>query len=117
MDEPLTRSQTSVSERPRVPHNYALTRFRSTPDTALQRIFSFSPQFMDDHGAHHYRSRSNSNEKEVEPVSPDLEKQDSEEVDEVRFGIRNEHDFPSNESTIGDSKSIRSEHDPYLVRS
>jgi multidrug resistance protein len=76
---------------------------------------------MDDHGAHHYHahspSDSDSDSIDDQQTIADSEKGDSEEEDEIRGGIKNEHDhdLENRPSRLERLRSTRSVKDPNLV--
>ena len=131
MDE-ITKSKTNASEdagpRPTISRRRSLIRSKSTPEYDSHHLYS--PQFMDDHGAHHYHpyspSRSDDstlNEEETPIDEIETEKgsdyeEDEEEDIEVRDGVVNLHDLESRQtrqSKLARTRSNRSAKDPYLV--
>ena len=81
----------------------------------------FSPQFMDDHGAHQYHADAVSDDLSDAATIPDEDDADTSttaSVDEVRFGVRDTRDSRDVEATppqLTREKSVRSIKDPNLV--
>ena len=125
----LCRTHTAPEDRPRLPSRPSLRRARSTPDEDVYQ--SFSSQFMDDHGAHHYHVPSrrpedtiDDNDAEMEPPGSPMSDdtivenspRESQET-EVHFGILNSHDLETGPTRpeLKSEKPATSTKDPNLV--
>jgi hypothetical protein len=130
--EELTKSKTNASQdvgpRPIVARRRSLIRSKSTPEYDSHHLYS--PQYMDDHGAHHYHPRSpNPSDEstlnefqspidEVETEKGSDYDEDEEEDVEVRDGVLDLHDLESRrtrQSRLARTRSNRSIKDPHLV--
>ena len=127
----LSRTQTAPENRSRRPSRASLRRARSSPEDDSHQLFS--PQFMDDHGAHHYHVSAtrdahidDDNDTDMEapesPLSDDtLSGSTAEESheEEVRFGVVNSRDLEAGPTRpdLKTEKSARSIKDPNLVSS
>ncbi|KAL6240839.1 hypothetical protein RBB50_012254 [Rhinocladiella similis] len=124
MSTQINRTRTAPDNRPR-PREVSQTRdplrrARSTPENDAHQLYS--PQFMDDHGAHHYHHGVIRDDLSVASTAPDEDEDDTtssgESVEEVRFGVRNTrdaHDVEANRPELIKEKSARSIKDPNLV--
>ena len=106
----------------------SLRRARSIPEDGSQQYYS--PQFMDDHGAHQYYASATQTDEFIDvgmdapqsPISDETMSATAAEAsheEEVRFGVVNTRDLeagPTRPDTIRE-KSIRSVKDPNLVSS
>jgi hypothetical protein len=130
--EELTKSKTIASEdvgtRPTVARRRSFLRSRSVPHYQSHHLYS--PQFMDDHGSHHYHPHSphpsdestlNEVETPIDEVETekgsDYEEEEEEDV-EVRDGVLDLHDLESRrtrQSQLARTRSNRSVKDPNLV--
>lgn len=130
--EELTKSKTNASKgvgpRPTVARRRSFLRSKSAPEYDSHHLYS--PQFMDDHGAHHYHPHSpqpsdestlNEVETPIDEVKTengsDYEEGEEEDV-EVRDGVLDLHDLESRrtrQSRIARTRSNRSVKDPNLV--
>lgn len=130
--EELTKSKTNASQdggpRPTVVRRASLLRSKTTPEYDSHHLYS--PQFMDDHGAHHYHpysphpsNESTLHEEETPIDEIETEKgsdydEDEEEDVEVRDGVLDLHDLESRrtrQSRLARTRSNRSVKDPNLV--
>lgn len=130
--EELTKSKTNagqdVGPRPAFATRRSLLRSRSTPEYDSHHLYS--PQFMDDHGAHHYHpdscvpsDESTLNEFQSPIDEAETEKgsdygEGEEEDVEVRDGVLDLHDLESRrtrQSRLARTRSNRSIKDPHLV--
>ncbi|KAI1620780.1 major facilitator superfamily domain-containing protein [Exophiala viscosa] len=117
----LNRTRTAPANLPRQQSRTRdpLRRARSTPDDGLHQLFS--PQFMDDHGAHQYHADSVPDDLSDAATIPDEDDADTSttaSVDEVRFGVRDtrdSRDVEANPPELTREKSVRSIKDPNLV--
>lgn len=121
MTADLTKTLTAPEDRSRRPFRSRdpAKRSRSTPEDELHQLHS--PQFMDDHGAHHYHAHTFTNTLDDASTISDIEDSSSsanESIEEVRFGIRDTRDSRDAEANLAEvrsEKSARSIKDPTLV--
>ncbi|OAG37112.1 hypothetical protein AYO21_08647 [Fonsecaea monophora] len=126
MDTDLNRTWTAPENRHRRPSRASLRRARSTPGDDSHQLFS--PQFMDDHGAHHYHVAAMPDEHRMDRrdgVEGPMIEEDAisdtstagESREEVRFGVVNSRDVEAglNLPELKTEKSARSLKDPHLV--
>ncbi len=116
----LSRTRTAPDNRPRQLSRTRdpLRRARSSPEDGIHQLFS--PQFMDDHGAHQYYANAVRDDLSEASTAPDDDdtSSSSESVEEVRFGIRNtrdSQDVEANRPELIREKSTRTIKDPNLV--
>ncbi|KAJ9611316.1 hypothetical protein H2200_004500 [Cladophialophora chaetospira] len=125
----LNRTQTAPEKLSRLPTRASLRRARSSPEDDAHQLFS--PQFMDDHGAHHYHVSATRDAQSDDEVDADMEKIESPVSDdtlsattagesheeEVRFGVVNSRDLEAGPSRLElkREKTSRSFKDPNLV--
>lgn len=117
----LNRTRTAPANLPRQQSRTRdpLRRAQSTPDDGLHQLFS--PQFMDDHGAHQYHAhavRDDLSDAATLPDEDDAESSSTASVEEVRFGVRDTRDSRDVEANLPEltrEKSARSIKDPNLV--
>ncbi|KAK5023609.1 hypothetical protein LTS07_009117 [Exophiala sideris] len=117
----LNRTRTAPANVPRLQSRTRdpLKRAQSTPDDGLHRLFS--PQFMDDHGAHQYHAHAVPDDLSDAATIPDEDDADTSttaSVDEVRFGVRDTRDSRDVEASAPElirEKSARSIKDPNLI--
>ncbi|KIW88869.1 uncharacterized protein Z519_10353 [Cladophialophora bantiana CBS 173.52] len=122
----LNKTRTAPENRSRRLSRASLRRARSTPEDDSHRLFS--PQFMDDHGAHHYHVAATPDEDcfglrdgdegpiiEEDAISASSSAGESQE--EVRFGVVNSRDVEAGVHLpeLKSEKSTRSLKDPHLV--
>src|ERR1700744_2868779 len=126
----LSRTRTAPETGPRRPSRASIRRARSNPQDGPHLLFS--PQFMDDHGAHHYRVHAARDEQTDDDSDAEMDPPESPLSDdkasgstaaesheeEVRFGVVNSRDLESGstQNELTTEKSTRSTKDPYLVR-
>jgi len=87
-------------------------RAQSSPENGSECL---SPQFMDDHGAHHYHADSILDDYDEMSTLEDDESNPDGVVEEVRFGIRDSRDVDPEVAALEREKSARSMKDPTLV--
>ncbi|KIW28487.1 uncharacterized protein PV07_08147 [Cladophialophora immunda] len=122
----LNKTRTAPEHRSRRSSRASLRRARSTPEDDSHQLFS--PQFMDDHGAHHYHVAATPDEDyfgqrdgdEGPIIEEDAISESStagESTEEVRFGVVNSRDVEAgvNLPELKSEKSTRSLKDPHLV--
>ncbi|KAK7900359.1 hypothetical protein LTR67_004105 [Exophiala xenobiotica] len=116
----LSRTRTAPDNRPRQLSRTRdpLRRAQSSPEDGLHQLFS--PQFMDDHGAHQYYAHAVRDDLSETSTVPDEDdtSSTSESMEEVRFGIRNtrdSQDVEANRPELIREKSTRTIKDPNLV--
>ncbi|ETI29371.1 hypothetical protein G647_01824 [Cladophialophora carrionii CBS 160.54] len=128
----LNRTQTAPENRSRRPARISLSRAKSTPEDVPHQLFS--PQFMDDHGSHHYHVSATRDDRVDNDIDADADMDAPESPlssddtisgstagesheEEVRFGVVNSRDLEAGSARPGlrSEKSTRSLKDPNLV--
>ncbi|KIX01061.1 uncharacterized protein Z518_10127 [Rhinocladiella mackenziei CBS 650.93] len=112
----LNRTRIAPENRPRQLSRASLRRAQSSPEDESHQIIS--PQFMDDHGAHHYHAHAIRDDLDDESIAADddtTRTSTRESVEEVRFGIRDSRDLEADFAELKKEKSARSTKDPNLV--
>ncbi|EXJ89742.1 hypothetical protein A1O3_02809 [Capronia epimyces CBS 606.96] len=113
MSSRLYRTRTAPEDRPQGVERDALRRAHSSAED--ERHDLFPPQFMDDHGVHHYQANARRDELDEEATISDDDASDVETIQEVRFGVRDSRDVEADLAEVKSEKSARSVKDPNLV--
>ncbi|KAK6366044.1 hypothetical protein LTS17_011011 [Exophiala oligosperma] len=89
MSTRISRTRTAPDNRPRPARQVSRTRgplrrARSTPDDDAHQLYS--PQFMDDHGAHHYHHGVTRDDLSVASTAPDEDEEEGDDDDTTSSG-------------------------------